>query len=52
MSTVKTKLKDTIDETAASAKKIVDKAVDKSKDVAHKAGEQLERAASASKRLN
>jgi hypothetical protein len=43
MSSVKTRLKDKIDDTAGSAKKMVDKAVDKSRDVAHKAGEQLER---------
>ena len=43
MSSVKTRLKDKIDDTAGSAKKVVDKAVDKSRGVAHKAGEQLER---------
>jgi hypothetical protein len=42
MSSVKTRLKDKVDETAGSAKKVVDKAVDKSREVAHKAGEQLE----------
>jgi hypothetical protein len=43
MSDVKDKLKSKIDDAADAGKKVVDRVVDKSKDAAHKAGEQLER---------
>jgi methyl-accepting chemotaxis protein len=50
MSDVKTKVKNQIDDTAAGAKKVVDKVADKSKEAAHQAkeaahqaGEHLER---------
>lgn len=43
MSNVKDKLKDKIDATANASKMVVDKVVDKSKDVAHDAGQKLER---------
>jgi len=43
MSDVKDKLKDKLDDAADATKKVVETVVDRSKDVAHSAGEKLER---------